>query len=146
MERWLPGEGAVVASFYAPILFPPAPVLVFSLPGEGAGSHLVATGSVLDLNPNRIVLKRIVLSGATLKINVRSAVVRHMFFNRGCTLLQLIVARGRDCVQTTSCGSSPSSCGPSTGGGGTSKRLWVTSARVNRRVPESWWLQGRMGT
>lgn len=80
LERWLPGsDRAVVASFYAPITFPPSPVLAFT---ASAGPQLVAVGSLLDLNPNRIVLKRIVLSGHPFKINVRSAVVRHMFFNR----------------------------------------------------------------
>eukprot|EP00795_Rhopilema_esculentum_P001310 gene1310-15697_t len=76
-ERFLPKEGVAVASVYAPVMFPPAPVLVFSQDG-----NLVATGSVYKSNPDRIILKKIVLSGHPYKINKRSVVVRHMFFNR----------------------------------------------------------------
>ncbi|VDM19653.1 unnamed protein product [Wuchereria bancrofti] len=81
MERFMPNDGAFVASVFAPIIFAPVPVLVYRLDRRG-NQQLVATGGVLNVNPDRIILKRIVLSGHPFKINRRSVVVRYMFFNR----------------------------------------------------------------
>ncbi|KAG8186569.1 hypothetical protein JTE90_020866 [Oedothorax gibbosus] len=80
-DRYLPSDYSVVASFYAPVIFPPAPVMV--LRQRPDGSHqLVATGTVLDVDPNRVVVKRVVLTGHAFKVNKRSAVIRFMFFNK----------------------------------------------------------------
>ncbi|XP_077579607.1 pre-rRNA-processing protein TSR1 homolog [Stigmatopora nigra] len=81
MERFLRPDAATVVSVYAPITFPPTGVLVFKQRDDGV-QDLVATGSLLSCDPQRVVLKRIVLSGHPFKINRRSAVVRYMFFNR----------------------------------------------------------------
>ncbi|VDK49588.1 unnamed protein product [Anisakis simplex] len=78
MERFMPSHGAFVASFIAPIMYPPAPVLVF----REDTKQFVASGGVLNINPDRIILKRVVLSGHPFKILRRHAVVRYMFFNR----------------------------------------------------------------
>ncbi|XP_025107531.1 pre-rRNA-processing protein TSR1 homolog [Pomacea canaliculata] len=80
-ERFLPQNDACVASVYAPLTFAPAPVLVFQQANDGH-HQLVASGSVLSASPDRIIVKRIVLSGHPFKINKRSAVIRLMFFNR----------------------------------------------------------------
>ncbi|CAG9771433.1 unnamed protein product [Ceutorhynchus assimilis] len=79
-ERFFQPNSTAVATFYAPIQFPPAPILCFK---EVLGTLvLVATGSLLSCNPDRLIIKRAVLSGHPLKIYKRSAVVRFMFFNR----------------------------------------------------------------
>jgi len=67
-----------MATVYAPISFPPAPVLVFT-----ENHELLATGTVAGSDPNRVIVKKIVLSGHPFKINKKSSVVRYMFFNRG---------------------------------------------------------------
>ncbi|KAI5626714.1 pre-rRNA-processing protein TSR1-like isoform X1 [Silurus asotus] len=81
MERFLRADAPTVVSIYAPITFPTAGVLLFKQRANGM-HDLVATGSLLSCDPQRVVLKRIVLSGHPFKINPRSAVVRYMFFNR----------------------------------------------------------------
>ncbi|KAL0126341.1 hypothetical protein PUN28_005023 [Cardiocondyla obscurior] len=80
-ERYFHPDSTVVASMFAPVTFSPCPVLCY-IESKSGSLELVATGSVLSCNPNRIVLKRVVLSGHPYKVNKRSVVVRFMFFNR----------------------------------------------------------------
>jgi len=79
--RFLGSEGVTCASLYAPIIYSPATVLAFKEMKDGS-HELVATGTVLSVNPDRIVAKRIVLSGHPYRINTRSAIIRYMFFDR----------------------------------------------------------------
>jgi pre-rRNA-processing protein TSR1 len=78
----MPIDSTFVATVFAPITFPPASVLVFKKLSNG-DQILVATGSLLAMEPNRIVLKRIVLSGHPFRVSQKNAVVRYMFFNPG---------------------------------------------------------------
>jgi pre-rRNA-processing protein TSR1 len=80
-ERFFRPESVVVATLYAPIIFPSASVLVFREKKDGT-QVMIATGSVLSVNPDRITVKRAVLSGAPFKVHRKSAVLRFMFFNR----------------------------------------------------------------
>ncbi|OXB58098.1 hypothetical protein ASZ78_012503 [Callipepla squamata] len=82
LERFLRPDTALVASVYAPITFPPVSVLVFKQRSNGM-HDLIATGSLLAVDPDRIIIKRLVLSGHPFKIFTKAAVVRYMFFNRG---------------------------------------------------------------
>ncbi|NXF94118.1 TSR1 protein, partial [Eubucco bourcierii] len=81
LERFLRPDAAVVVTVYAPITFPPASVLLFKQRSNGM-HDLIATGSLLSVDPDRIVIKRLVLSGHPFKIFTKTAVVRYMFFNR----------------------------------------------------------------
>jgi len=87
-ERFLRDECLSLATIYAPIQYGPAPLLVFRTdpvaqrpPGAGLPVRLVATGSLHRVDPNHIVLKRILLTGYPFKIHKRTAVIRFMFFN-----------------------------------------------------------------
>lgn len=80
-ERFFQPNTTVVASFFAPIQFPPAPVLCLRENPNGSLS-LIASGSLLSCNPDRITLKRVVLSGHPFKIHRRTATIRFMFHNK----------------------------------------------------------------
>lgn len=68
-ERFLHPGRFVVASIFAPISFPPLPLLVFKEAtlgdrrGAAGAATLVASGSLRSVDPDRIVLKKITLSG-----------------------------------------------------------------------------------
>nr|XP_020765436.1 pre-rRNA-processing protein TSR1 homolog isoform X4 [Odocoileus virginianus texanus]XP_020765437.1 pre-rRNA-processing protein TSR1 homolog isoform X4 [Odocoileus virginianus texanus] len=81
LQRFLTADTALVVTVYAPITFPPASVLLFKQNSNGMHS-LIATGHLLSVDPDRMVIKRVVLSGHPFKIFTKTAVVRYMFFNR----------------------------------------------------------------
>jgi len=74
-------DGNVVMTMYAPICYPPSSVIVFQEHPSGKQS-LLATGSLLSTDPNRVVVKRTVLSGHPFKVHKRICTVRFMFFNK----------------------------------------------------------------
>jgi len=81
MERFMPVVGNFVASFYAPITLTDSPAVLFKVEVDGSVT-LLSTGTLLSCDPDRVVCKRVVLSGHPAKINKRAAVVRYLFHNR----------------------------------------------------------------
>lgn len=95
MERFLPlDQTRIVMTVFAPIMFPPAGVLAFV--NENESYKLAAQGTLLSCNPgtlilckrfqevflDRVVLKRIILSGAPFRINKKTCTIRFMFHNQ----------------------------------------------------------------
>lgn len=80
-QRFLPQSGWAVATVYAPVTFQPASVLMFRGRGHGnlQSDELVASGTLMNVNPDRVVLKRIILTATPVKVKKRKAVLRYMF-------------------------------------------------------------------
>lgn len=88
-ERFLRhGPTASVGTCYLPITFGSnVPAIVFQQTYEAAedGSDalaLVGSGSLLGVDPTRIVAKRIILTGHPYKVHKKTATIRYMFFNQ----------------------------------------------------------------
>ncbi|KAL5713847.1 hypothetical protein ACHQM5_015887 [Ranunculus cassubicifolius] len=81
MERFLHAGRFSVASVYAPISFPPLPLIVLKSEEveEGAQPAVVATGSLRSIDPDRIILKKIILTGYPQRVSKLKASVRYMF-------------------------------------------------------------------
>merc|ERR1712070_78607 len=77
MQRYMPHGGFVIATVFAPICFAPnCPALLFTNSGGAVTAlrntrsvDMVALGSLLTVDPNRIILKRTILSGFPYKIH-----------------------------------------------------------------------------
>ncbi|KAF1999069.1 DUF663-domain-containing protein [Amniculicola lignicola CBS 123094] len=112
-DRFLhPGRSAI-ASFIGPLTWGNVPVLYFQRTTPSASSEstdpmtsipsspltLIATGTSLPPSLNRVVAKRVILTGHPYKINKRVVTVRYMFFNdediRWFKSLPLWTRRGR---------------------------------------------------
>jgi pre-rRNA-processing protein TSR1 len=85
-ERFMPVEGAFFAcTMFGPVTYSPCPVLVFreAEDGEEEGKRreLLAHGSMIGADADRIVLKRIILTGYPTRVHKRHATVKYMFYN-----------------------------------------------------------------
>ncbi|CAL9115738.1 unnamed protein product [Musa textilis] len=80
MERFLHPGRFSVASVYAPISFPPLPLIVLKTQ-HGEPPALAAIGSLKCVDPDRIILKKIILTGYPQRVSKSKAIVRYMFHN-----------------------------------------------------------------
>jgi pre-rRNA-processing protein TSR1 len=78
MEKMLHPDRGCIASVYAPITFPHQPVLLWKVDEHGVPA-LAASGTVRDADLNRIIVKRIVLTGHPMSVERRKVVVSGMF-------------------------------------------------------------------
>ena len=63
MERFLHAGRFSVASIYAPISFPPLYVVAMKKAVDIDAPALAAVGSLISVDPDRIILKKIILTG-----------------------------------------------------------------------------------
>jgi len=68
-----------MATIYGPITYPPSPLLAFKKSAFDGSLKLVATGSLKSCDPDRVVVKKIVLTGFPVKTHRSKAIVRSMF-------------------------------------------------------------------
>ena len=83
-QRFLhPGQTAV-ASFIGPLTWGSVPALFFQASPSSPGTplKLIATGTCLPPSTNRVIAKRIILTGHPYKIHKKLVTVRYMFFNK----------------------------------------------------------------
>lgn len=84
MERFLLPHRFSMATVFGPITYTPCPILIFkkypAADGSGAGSYrLLATGMLGSVDPDRIILKKVILTGHPIRVKKRFAVVKHLF-------------------------------------------------------------------
>ena len=88
-SRFLTPHSHLTASVYGPVTFGNVPVLMFREADKTLNNsldatdrrQLIAIGSMTTSDPNRIIVKRAILTGFPTRVHKRHAVVRYMFFN-----------------------------------------------------------------
>jgi pre-rRNA-processing protein TSR1 len=78
-ERYRP-DGFFAASWFGPVTYTPCPVLVFRKTPSNR-LEIVASGSLMGADADRIIMKRIIMTGYPVKVRKRHAVVKYMFNN-----------------------------------------------------------------
>ncbi len=81
-ERFMPTNGAFFsASVLGPVTYTPCPVLMFRKNDATNKIQLTALGSIFNADADRIIVKRIILSGYPTRVHKRNATVKYMFYN-----------------------------------------------------------------
>lgn len=103
-DRFLHPGGTAVATFMGPLTWGSVPALYYkrgheTTDGGVSAMTLVGTGTCLPPSSNRVVAKRVILTGHPYKIHKKLVTIRYMFFNREDVewfkALQLWTKRGR---------------------------------------------------
>ncbi|KAG8503000.1 hypothetical protein CXB51_000983 [Gossypium anomalum] len=81
MERFLHAGRFSIASIYAPISFPPLPLIALKGAAGASTPAVAAVGSLRSIDPDRIILKKIILTGYPQRVSKLKATVRYMFHN-----------------------------------------------------------------
>ncbi|OAV90620.1 hypothetical protein PTTG_05027 [Puccinia triticina 1-1 BBBD Race 1] len=83
-ERYLRPGKMNIGSVYMPVTFgSTTPVLVFKQEDDpDLPISLVGNGTLIGSEPQRIIAKRIILTGHPYKVHKKTATIRYMFFNR----------------------------------------------------------------
>ncbi|KAL6544144.1 hypothetical protein OROGR_010641 [Orobanche gracilis] len=81
MERFLHAGSFSVASIYGPICFNSLPLIALKSQEEYEYPVVAAVGSLRSIDPDRIVLKKIILTGYPQRVSKTKATVRYMFHN-----------------------------------------------------------------
>lgn len=81
MERFLHPGRFSVASVYAPISFPPLPLIALKIKDDATPATVAAIGSLRSIDPDRVILKKIILTGYPQRVSKQKATVRYMFHN-----------------------------------------------------------------
>ncbi|XP_050227043.1 uncharacterized protein LOC126676775 [Mercurialis annua] len=79
MERFLHAGRFSIASVYAPISFLSLPLVVLKRAEGDPVPRVAAVGSLRSIDPDRIILKKIILTGYPQRVSKLKASVRYMF-------------------------------------------------------------------
>ncbi len=88
IQKYLEKDKFYVMTTYAQLTYPNSPIILFThktLENNSIEEKLsfCGTGSTLESNDKKVILKKIVLTGYPVKIKKKKAIVRYMFFNPG---------------------------------------------------------------
>ena len=75
--RWVDAASTVIGSFYGYVTYKPSMVLVFM--NVDGNDELVATGVTENVQPGRVIIERVLLTGIPIKIGKRKATIKGLF-------------------------------------------------------------------